>query len=103
MTLDEFDGMVRKLRDLCEDTLGDTTLMDKKLALIAELKPNVTPLTLPTGFGEAMDGLVKEASGHAHHIVHSLIEAPVIYLHNVRALEKNLIALNDEIGRQRRV
>ena len=29
-------------------------------ALIAELKPNVTPLTLPTGFGPAMDALVKD-------------------------------------------
>lgn len=101
MKLDEFDGVVRKLRSLCEDTLGDTTLMDRKLALIAELKPNVTPLTLPTGFGDAMDRLVEDASQHAQHVVHSLTETQVVYLHNVKALEKDLIAMQAEIARQR--
>jgi len=99
MTLDEFDGVVRKLRDRCEDTLADTTLMDKKLALIAELKSNVTPLTTPTGFGPTMDKLVGDASDHAQRIVGSLVESPVIYLHAVQSLEKNLIAIHGEIGR----
>ena len=99
MTLDEFDGVVRKLQNLCEDTLGNTMLMDKKLALIAELKPNVTPLTVPTGFGPAMDALVKDASHHAQRIVGSLTESPAIYLNEVQSLEKDLIAINGEITR----
>ena len=99
MTLDEFDGVVRKLQSLCEDTLGNTTLMDKKLALIAELKPNVTPLTVPTGFGPAMDALVKDASHHAQRIVGSLVESPAIYLSEVQSLEKNLVAISGEIAR----
>ena len=61
MTLDEFDGPVRKLHGLCQDTLADTTRMDHKLALIAELKTNVTPLTTPTGFGATMDKLVDDS------------------------------------------
>jgi hypothetical protein len=97
MTLGEFDGVVRKLRSLCEDTLGNTMLMDKKLALIAELKPNVTPLTLPTGFGPAIDNLVKDASHHAQRIVGSLVESPAIYLNEVQSLEKDLIAIEGEI------
>jgi hypothetical protein len=103
MTLDEFDGVVRKLRDRCENTLADTTLMDKKLALIADLKTNVTPLTTPTGFGETIDKLVEEASEHAQRIVGSLVESPAIYLDNVQRLEKNLIAINGEIARKRGV
>ena len=103
MTLDELDGVVRKLRSLCEDTLGDTMLMDRKLALIAELKPNVTPLTTPTGFGPGMDKLVEDAAHHAQRIVGSLVESPAIYLDNVQRLEKNLIAINGEIAQQRRV
>jgi hypothetical protein len=99
MTLGEFDGVVRKLQNLCEDTLGNTMLMDKKLALIAELKPNVTPLTVPTGFGPAMDALVKDASHHAQRIVGSLTESPAIYLNEVQSLEKDLIAINGEITR----
>ena len=99
MTLDQFDGVVRKLRSLCEDTLGDTTLMDKKLALIAELKSNVTPLTTPTGFGPAMDMLVEGASHHAQRIVGSLVESPAIYLNEVQSLERDLIAINSEIAR----
>ena len=102
MTLDEFDGEVRKLHSLCQDTLGNTMLMDKKLALIAELKPSSTPLTLPTGFGPAMDALVKEASHHAHRIVGSLTESPAIYLNEVQSLEKDLIAIESEITRQDR-
>jgi hypothetical protein len=99
MKLEEFDGVVRKLRSLCEDTLADTTLMDKKLALIAKLKSNVTPLTTPTGFGATIDTLVEEASSHAQRIVGSLVESPAIYLNAVQKLEKNLIAINAEIGR----
>ena len=102
MTLGEFDGVVRKLRDRCEDTLADTTLMDKKLALIAELKPNVTPLTTPTGFGSTIDTLVKDASDHAQRIVGSLVESPAIYLNAVQSLEKNLIAISGEIVHLRR-
>jgi hypothetical protein len=102
MTLDEFDGVVRKLRDLCEDTLGNTMLMDRKLALIVELKPNVTPLTLPTGLGPAIDALVKDASHHGQRIVGSLVESPAIYLNAVQSLEKDLIALESEIARQDR-
>ena len=102
MTLGEFDGVVRKLHSLCQDTLGNTTLMDKKLALIAELKPNVTPLTVPTGFGPALDALVKDASHHAQRIVGSLTESPAIYLNEVQSLEKDLIAIEGEITRQDR-
>ena len=102
MTLDEFDGVVRKLRDLCEDTLGNTMLMDRKLALIVELKPNVTPLTLPTGLGPAIDTLVKDASHHAQRIVGSLVESPAIYLHAVQSLKKDLLAIESEIARQDR-
>jgi hypothetical protein len=98
MTLGEFDGAVRKLRSLCQDTLGNTMLMDKKLALIAGLKPNATPLTVPTGFGPAIDALVTDASHHAHRIVGSLVESPAIYLHAVQALEKNLIAIERQRG-----
>lgn len=101
MKLDEFDNVVRKIRSLCEDTLGDTTLMDRKLALIAELKPNVTPLTLPTGFGDAMDRLVEDASQHAQHVVHSLTESQAVYLNHVQILKKDLVAMQAEIARQR--
>jgi hypothetical protein len=102
MTLDEFDGAVRKLHGLCQDTLADTTLMDHKLALISELKTNVTPLTTPTGFGAAMDRLVDDASAHAQRIVGSLVESPAIYLNEVQSLEKNLVAIEGEIVRLRR-
>ena len=102
LTLDEFDGAVRKLHGLCQDTLADTTLMDHKLALIADLKTNVTPLTTPTGFGPAMDGLVDDASAHAQRIVGSLVESRAIYLNEVQSLEKNLIAIEGEIVRLRR-
>lgn len=97
MTLGEFDGAVRKIHSLCQDTLGNTMMMDKKLALIAELKPNVTPLTVPTGFGTEMDTLVKDAAHHAHRIVGSLTESPAIYLDEVQSLEKDLIAIENEI------
>ena len=102
MTLDQFDGVVRRLRSLCEDTLGNTMLMDKKLALIAELNPNVTALTVPTGFGPAIDALVKDASHHAQRIVGSLVESPAIYLNEVQSLEKDLTAIEGEISRQDR-
>src|SRR4051812_27756795 len=97
MTLEEFDGVIGKLHSLCEDTLGNTMLTDKKLALIAELKPNVTPLTVPTGFGEAMDELVKDASHHAQRIVGSLVESPAIYLDEVQSLEKDLVAIHGDL------
>ena len=97
MTLGEFDGAVRKIRSLCEDTLGNTMMMDKKLALIAELKPNVTPLTVPTGFGPELDALVKDASHHAQRVVGSLVESPAIYLNEVQSLEKDLRAIESEI------
>jgi hypothetical protein len=97
MTLGEFDGVVRKLHSLCQDTLGNTMMMDKKLALIAELKPNVTPLTVPTGFGPEIDRLVVDASHHAQRIVGSLVESPAIYLDEVQSLEKDLIALESQI------
>lgn len=98
MTLGEFDGAVRKLHSLCQDTLGNTMMMDKKLALIAELKPSATPLTVPTGFGPAMDALVEDASHHAQRIVGSLTESPAIYLKEVQFLEKDLIAIERQIG-----
>jgi hypothetical protein len=101
MTLDEFDGAIRKIRSLCEDTLADTTLMDKKLALIAELKPNVTPLAVVTGFGPTIDRLVADADPHAQRIVGSLVESPAIYLNAVQSLKKDCIAINEEIGRLR--
>ena len=84
--------MVRKLRSLCEDTLGNTTLIDKNLALIVVL----------TGFGPAMDTLVEDASHHAQRFVGWLVESLAIYLDAVQSLEKNIIAINREIAREDR-
>lgn len=101
MTLDEFDARIRRLKSLCEDSMGDTTRMDKKLALKTELKPDHTPLTVPTGFGEAMDSLVQDASHHGQRIVGSLVESPAIYLDEINHLHADLGAISGEVARLR--